>query len=90
MASPSFNVVETTIADVHAAFKAGRLTARQLVQAYLDRIAAYDQKGPAINAIIAKAKLPLIITSSVGRNPMAVAALATLAETFALPVVQAP
>ena len=40
-------------------------------------------------AIIAKAELPLIITSSVGRNPTAVAALATLAETFALPVVQA-
>ena len=47
-----FNIVETTIEDIHAAFKAGRLTARQLVQMYLDRIAAYDQKGPAINAII--------------------------------------
>lgn len=48
----AFNVVESTIEDIHAAFKAGRLTARQLVQMYLDRIDAYDQKGPAINALI--------------------------------------
>jgi amidase len=48
----AFDVVETTIADIHAAFSAGSLTARQLVQMYLDRIAAYDKKGPAINALI--------------------------------------
>ena len=48
----AFNVVETTIADIHAAYKAGTLTARQLVQTYLDRIDAYDKKGPAINSII--------------------------------------
>jgi Asp-tRNA(Asn)/Glu-tRNA(Gln) amidotransferase A subunit family amidase len=47
-----FEVVETTIADIHAAYKAGTLTVRQLVQIYLDRIARYDKKGPAINAII--------------------------------------
>ena len=52
MASNIFNVVETTIADIHAAFEAGTLTARQLVQMYLDRIEAYDQQGPAINALI--------------------------------------
>ena len=39
-------------ADIHAAYKAGTLTARQLVQTYLDRIDAYDKKGPAINSII--------------------------------------
>ena len=48
----AFDVVETTIADVHAAFKAGRLTAHQLVRTYLDRINAYDRRGPAINAMI--------------------------------------
>src|ERR1051325_1877150 len=47
-----FQVMETSIDDIHAAMKAGRLTAHQLVQAYLDRIAAYDKKGPMINAII--------------------------------------
>jgi amidase len=50
--SEAFQVVETTIDDIHAAFKSGRLTARQLVQAYLDRIAAYDKQGPTINSII--------------------------------------
>src|ERR1044071_2111412 len=50
--NPTFNVLETTIADVHAAYRSGELTARQLVQIYLDRIEAYDKNGPAINAII--------------------------------------
>jgi Asp-tRNA(Asn)/Glu-tRNA(Gln) amidotransferase A subunit family amidase len=48
----AFNLLETTIDQVHAAYKTGELTCRQLIQMYLDRIAAYDQKGPAINAII--------------------------------------
>ena len=47
-----FRLLEATVDEVHAAYKAGTLTARQLVQLYLDRIAAYDKKGPAINAII--------------------------------------
>src|SRR5258708_1460654 len=38
--------------------------------------------------LIAKAQFPLIITSSVGRNPAAIDELAALAEEFALPVVQ--
>src|SRR5262245_44474705 len=46
-----FNIMETTIEGVQAAYKSGQLTARQLVQMYLDRIEAYDQKGPAINSI---------------------------------------
>src|SRR5882762_3748150 len=47
-----FHVMETTIDDIHAAFKSGKLTTRQLVQGYLDRIAAYDKQGPNINSII--------------------------------------
>ena len=43
---------ETTIADIQAAFKAKTLTCRMLVQMYLDRIDAYDKKGPALNAIV--------------------------------------
>jgi acetolactate synthase I/II/III large subunit len=39
--------------------------------------------------LIAKAEFPLIVTSSVGRMPGAVGALAALAEQFAIPVVQA-
>lgn len=48
----TFDVVETTIDAVHQAFESGRLTPRELVQAYLDRIEAYDRKGPALNCII--------------------------------------
>src|SRR5262245_56459438 len=47
-----FNILETTIDDIHAAYKSGRLTSHQVVQMYLDRIEAYDQKGPVINSII--------------------------------------
>ena len=48
----AFDIVEATIEDIHAAYRARSLTARQLVQMYLDRIANYDKTGPAINAII--------------------------------------
>jgi amidase len=48
----AFDVVEKTIDDIHAAMKAKRLTAHQLVQAYLDRIGAFDKKGPTVNCII--------------------------------------
>ena len=50
--SGSFDVVEATIADIHAAYQSGSLTARRLVELYLGRIEAYDQKGPAINSLI--------------------------------------
>ncbi|MCC6890519.1 MAG: thiamine pyrophosphate-requiring protein [Hyphomicrobiales bacterium] len=39
-------------------------------------------------AMIAKAEFPLIVTSSIGRNPAAVTELAELADAFAIPVVQ--
>src|SRR6266849_4729105 len=51
----AFNLLwtqEATIADIHAAIRSKDLTCRQLVQMYLDRIQAYDKKGPALNAII--------------------------------------
>jgi hypothetical protein len=47
-----FPVEETTIATLHAAYVSGRSTAASVCQAHLDRIAAYDQKGPALGAII--------------------------------------
>jgi amidase len=48
----SFNVLETTIDDIHGAYKSGQLTCRRLIQMYLDRIEALDKKGPNINALI--------------------------------------
>jgi Asp-tRNA(Asn)/Glu-tRNA(Gln) amidotransferase A subunit family amidase len=47
-----FEVEEATIAQVHDAMKAGRLTCRALVGQYLKRIEAYDKNGPAINTIV--------------------------------------
>jgi amidase len=49
---PAFRVEETTIAQIHDAMKAGRLTCRGLVDAYLRRIEAYDKNGPALNALV--------------------------------------
>jgi amidase len=51
-ARTSFSALEATIDDIHAAYKSGELTCRQLVQTYLDRIEAFDKSGPNINAII--------------------------------------
>ena len=51
-AEKPFEVVEATVDDVHAAMKAGTLTARALVEMYLARIEALDKKGPAINSVI--------------------------------------
>lgn len=48
----SLAVEEATIADVQSAFLSGQMSARQLVTAYLERIAAYDKQGPYINSII--------------------------------------
>jgi amidase len=47
-----FTVDEATISSIQAAFKSGELTCRKLVQMYLDRIEAYDKKGPALNAVL--------------------------------------
>ena len=52
MAQNNFNPVEATIEDIHAGYRSGQLTCRQVVQAYLDRIDAFDKKGPQINAMI--------------------------------------
>src|SRR5215467_5518219 len=43
---------EASIADIQAAFKAKAVACRALVQMYLDRIEAYDKKGPGLNAIV--------------------------------------
>ena len=51
LAAQNFDVMEATIATVHAGFASGRLTCRALVQSYLDRIAAFDKQGPALNSI---------------------------------------
>jgi amidase len=64
----AFRVEETTIAQVHAAFKAKTLTCHSLVQKYFDRIAAYDKKGPAINAVVVLNPDALAVADSLDRR----------------------
>ncbi|MGH7696372.1 MAG: amidase family protein, partial [Gemmatimonadaceae bacterium] len=45
-------VVEGTISDLQQAMSSGRLTSVDLVRAHRARIAAYDQEGPTLNAMI--------------------------------------
>jgi len=51
-ARPAPDVVELSAADARSRLGAGTLTARALTQAYLDRIAAIDDAGPRLNAVI--------------------------------------
>jgi len=46
------NVGTLTIADISEGLSSGSFTCTELVAAYLDRVAAYDQQGPELNAII--------------------------------------
>ncbi len=48
----SFELTTASIADIHAAVDAGKLTYEGLVGLYLKRIDAYDKKGPRLNAVI--------------------------------------
>ncbi len=46
-----FQLLEATIADIHAAYANGTLTARRLTEMYLERIDKYD-KSSGLNAIV--------------------------------------
>jgi Asp-tRNA(Asn)/Glu-tRNA(Gln) amidotransferase A subunit family amidase len=48
-----FDVMEKSIEDLQKAMQDKQVTARELVDLYLARIDAYDQRGPALNAIVA-------------------------------------
>ncbi len=47
-----FDLATATLEDINKAFDAGALSSEKLTQLYLNRIAAYDKKGPNVNAII--------------------------------------
>ena len=46
-------VVETSIDELQALLASGKSTSARLTQAYLDRIAAIDRKGPTLRSVIA-------------------------------------
>jgi amidase len=66
--SHAFRIEETTIAAVHAAFKAKTLSCHALVKQYLDRIAAFDKQGPAINALVTINPNALAVADSLDRR----------------------
>ncbi|SEP75632.1 amidase [Solimonas aquatica] len=45
-------LTQASIEDLNKAFAAGTLSAESLLKMYLQRIAAYDQAGPRLNAVI--------------------------------------
>jgi Asp-tRNA(Asn)/Glu-tRNA(Gln) amidotransferase A subunit family amidase len=49
---PAFDVIEKSIPELQDAMARGEATSKDLVAAYLARIAAYDHSGPALNAFI--------------------------------------
>ena len=52
-ALPAFDVMEKSIEDLQKAMQDKQVTSQQLVELYLARIDAYDQHGPALNAVVA-------------------------------------
>lgn len=46
----NFNIVETTISQIHEAYKNGTLSAKELTEQYLERIEKYDQ-STKLNAV---------------------------------------
>ncbi len=77
-ATPSV-LEETTVAKIHAGFASGALSCRQLVAAYLNRIDAFDDDGPALNAILTLNPLALETAAAMdarfARDPSAVGPL---------------
>ena len=51
-AGQQFQLMEASIDEIHRGLESGRLTCHSLVQQYLDRIKAYDQQGPTVNAML--------------------------------------
>ena len=50
--SPEFDVWEQSVTELAAALESGTATSQDLVAQYLARIEAYDQQGPALNAVV--------------------------------------
>src|SRR5919197_1274004 len=62
--SSDFAVPEGTIASIHAAYRARELSVVELARAYLERIEAYDRRGPALHAI------PVVLKDNINTNDL--------------------
>jgi Asp-tRNA(Asn)/Glu-tRNA(Gln) amidotransferase A subunit family amidase len=84
-ATAAFKIEEATIAALHAALLAGEVTCRQVTEAHLARIAAYDDKGPALNAVITVNPRALAVADEMDRELKA--SPAAMKPLFCVPVI---
>src|SRR5437016_587974 len=47
----AFHLIEATIGSIRDAMEEGEISCRQLVQLYIDRINAYDRRGPSLTSV---------------------------------------
>lgn len=47
-----FDLSTASVAEIHQAIEAGALSSEKLIKLYLNRIEAYDKKGPSVNCVI--------------------------------------
>jgi len=52
LTAASFDPFDKSVRDLQRAMTAGHVSSAQLVRFYLDRIVAYDQVGPSVNAVL--------------------------------------
>ena len=64
----TFVAEEATISGIHGALASREVTCVQIVQAYLRRIGMYDDRGPALNALISINPAALETAAELDRN----------------------
>jgi amidase len=76
-----FDIVERSITDIQSGYFGGTLTAQQVVQAYLDRIAAFDSKaGSSANPINSVAQVSSTALADAAAVDALIASGATTAQ----------
>lgn len=68
IAAAAFTLEEATVESINAAFDAGTLTSEKLIALYLARIAAYENRGPKINAFIDAHPDPLSVARALDKE----------------------
>jgi Asp-tRNA(Asn)/Glu-tRNA(Gln) amidotransferase A subunit family amidase len=64
----SFELQDATVASIHGALASGALTCTQLTKLYIDRIEAYNLKGPTLRAILTVNPKALEIAAEMDRQ----------------------
>ena len=76
---------EATISRIHAALRAGEVTCVEVMQGHLRRIEAFDDRGPALNAIISIN--PMAIETAAGLDRVRTVTPTALRPLHCIPVV---